>query len=229
MTRHLLLEGRSGIGKSTLLREALRAFPGRAGGFCVRRKSLDGHTLGFFVEAYPADTAGKAPELFLEPEGNRWVSRYGVFVQEAVRALEQGESADLIPLDEFGGGGLACAGAAYQGVFQNPLVSPDVLGASSGAGFGAALALFLSTGHAAATASAFLFGIGLVMPHFARMIVGGNYRYVVPSSILLGGSFLILVDNFARLLATSEIPIGILTAFVGAPFFMLLILKEGKG
>jgi iron complex transport system permease protein len=70
--------------------------------------------------------------------------------------------------------------------------------------------------------------VGLVVPHLARMLVGSDYRRLLPASLLLGGGFLLIVDNFARLLATSEIPIGILTAFVGAPFFLYLILKEGN-
>lgn len=260
------------------------------------------------------------------------------------------------------GAGLSCAGAAYQGIFQNPMVSPDVLGASAGAGFGAALGLFLGWGYQMVSLSAFLFGlaavlvvcvvssrvkynlslglvlagmmvgslftaavsylklvadpnntlpvitywlmgslasirpqdvlfaapwilggmipilllrwrinvltlgdeearcigvntkrirfivvlcatlitaaavsvsgmigwVGLVIPHFARMLVGSDYRKMLPVSMLLGGSFLLIVDNFARLLAKSEIPIGILTAFVGAPFFLYLIMREGN-
>ncbi|MBU3106927.1 FecCD family ABC transporter permease [Clostridium gasigenes] len=260
------------------------------------------------------------------------------------------------------GAGLSCAGAAYQGIFKNPMVSPDVLGASSGAGFGAALGLFLALGYKGVSVSAFLFGIiavllvylaskkmknnptlalvltgmmvsslftagisflkivadptnilpaitywlmgslasirmndvafagplivvgiipifllrwkinlltlgdeearsmgvntkrvrliimvsatlitsaavsvsgmigwvGLVIPHLARMIVGSDYRKLVPASLFLGGSYMLIVDNFARLITTSEIPIGILTAFVGAPFFMFLILKDGN-
>lgn len=260
------------------------------------------------------------------------------------------------------GAGLSCAGAAYQGIFQNPMVSPDVLGASAGAGFGAALGLFLSWGYQMVSVNAFLFGlgavvlvclvssrvkynmslglvlagmmvgslftagvsfiklvadpnnslpvitywlmgslasirpadlafaapwiiggiipilflrwrinvltlgeeqarcigvntkgvrlivvlcatlitaasvsvsgmigwVGLVIPHFARMLVGSDYRNMLPASLLLGSSFLLIVDNFARLLASSEIPIGILTAFVGAPFFLYLIIREGN-
>lgn len=260
------------------------------------------------------------------------------------------------------GAGLSAAGAAYQGIFKNPMVSPDVLGASSGAGFGAALGLFFSFSYQGISLCAFVFGlaavaavcfissrvkfnktlglvlagmmisslftaavsflklvadpnnvlpaitywlmgslasirpadvffaspwlivgvipifflrwklnvmtlgdeearcigintaavrlavivcatfitaasvsvsgligwVGLVIPHFARMLVGSDYRKLLPASLLLGGSFLLVVDNFARLLATSEIPIGILTAFVGAPFFLYLILREGN-
>ena len=260
------------------------------------------------------------------------------------------------------GAGLAAAGAAYQGIFKTPMVSPDVLGASSGAGFGAALGLFLSFSYQGVSFLAFVLGlsavgavclissrvkynqtlglvlagmmisslftaavsflklvadpnntlpvitywlmgslasirpkdlafaapwiiggiipiyllrwkinvltlgeeearcigvntsavrlavvlcatlitsaavsvsgligwVGLVIPHFARMLVGSDYRKMLPASLLLGASFLLVVDNFARLLATSEIPIGILTAFVGAPFFLWLILREGN-
>lgn len=260
------------------------------------------------------------------------------------------------------GSGLTCAGAAYQGIFQNPLVSPDVLGVSSGAGFGAALGLLIGLSYRAVSASSLLFGIlavflvylissrvkhnpalglvlggimigslftsgvsflkltadpnntlpvitywlmgslasirisdvcfaaplillgilpvyllrwqinvltlgdeeaqcigvntkriraviifcatlitaacvsvsgligwvGLVVPHLARMLVGNDYRRMLPASLLLGGSFLLIVDNMARLLSTSEIPIGILTSFVGAPFFLYLIWREGK-
>lgn len=259
------------------------------------------------------------------------------------------------------GAGLTCAGCAYQGIFRNPLVSPDVLGVSSGAGFGAALGLFLGLSYRQTTVSSFLSGmlvillvsiisrrlntpgpglvlsglmisslftsavsflkltadpsntlpaitywlmgslasirfadavfaapliflgilpvyllrwqinvltlgeeeaacigvntrrvrgiiilsatlitaaavsvsgligwVGLVMPHLARMLVGNDYRRMLPASLLLGGSFLMIVDNFARLLSTSEIPIGILTSFVGAPFFLFLLLREGK-
>ena len=260
------------------------------------------------------------------------------------------------------GGGLAGAGAVYQGIFQNPMVSPDILGASNGAAFGAALGLFYGIGYRQVSLSAFLFGliavsvvcmigqkmkfnmilgfilagimvgsifsagvsflklvadptnilpaitywlmgslasmrvqdaifagpviilgmiplmlwrwkinvltmgdeeartmgvnartvrvgiigcatlitasavsvsgligwVGLVIPHFARMIVGNDYRVMLPASVLLGSSFLLIVDNVARMLSTREIPIGILTAFVGAPFFLYLILKEGQ-
>lgn len=260
------------------------------------------------------------------------------------------------------GAGLSAAGAAYQGLFRNPMVAPDVLGASAGAGFGAALSLFLGLGYVAVTANAFICGIaavgtaylistrarqnptlgmvlagimitsifnsgtsfiklvadpnnvlpaitywlmgsiagirenelvwaavpilggllvlfllrwklnlltmgedearsmgvntkvmrtvivaaatlitaacvsisgligwvGLVIPHFARMIVGYDYRVMLPVTMLMGASFLMLVDNLARTIVTSEIPIGILTAFVGAPFFLYLILDRGN-
>jgi len=260
------------------------------------------------------------------------------------------------------GAGLSAAGAAYQGLFRNPLVSPDVLGASAGAGFGASLAILLGLNYAIVSASAFVFGIaavgtaylistrarrnttlgmvlagimisslftsgtsfvkliadptnilpsitfwlmgsisgvredrllwaaipilggmlillvlrwklnllaagedearsmgvnikvmrivvvfaatmmtsacvaisgligwiGLVIPHFARMLVGYDYRVMLPVSMLMGASFTMLVDILARSVATAEIPLGILTALVGAPFFLYLILDRGN-
>jgi iron complex transport system permease protein len=70
--------------------------------------------------------------------------------------------------------------------------------------------------------------VGLVIPHFTRMLVGNDYRTAMPVSMLMGASFLMLVDNVARSITTSEIPIGILTAFIGAPFFLYLILDRGN-
>ncbi len=260
------------------------------------------------------------------------------------------------------GAALSLAGVSYQGMFQNPMVSPDILGASSGAGFGAALAILLGAGYMGISLSAFLLGlaavmlaygisrvsrinatlamilagmmigslftsctsfvklvadteqtlpaitywlmgslvsikpqdvafvifpmiagsvplfllkwrmnlltvgeeeaqamgintsalrfivivcatlltassvaisgmigwVGLVIPHFCRMIFGYDYRKIIPASALFGASFLMVVDNIARLATTAEIPLGILTSFVGAPIFVYLILKGGS-
>ena len=257
---------------------------------------------------------------------------------------------------------LSSAGAAYQGVFQNPMASPDILGASSGAAFGAALAILLGfstagitlisffvslltvalvylvaqraqgkrvlnlvlagmvisslfnaatsyiklvadptnqlpaitywlmgslsgmrldkvvhilpamllgliplfllrwkinlltlgddeartmgvhAGHlrlgvvlcaslvtAASISVAGMIGwVGLVIPHLCRKLVGSNFKVLMPASMLAGSAFLLLTDNISRNLIATEIPIGILTAFVGAPFFLYLMLrKEG--
>ena len=69
--------------------------------------------------------------------------------------------------------------------------------------------------------------VGLVIPHMMRRLVGSDYRYLLPASLLGGGLFLLLVDNVSRNFSSAEIPIGILTAFVGAPFFLLLITRRG--
>ncbi len=254
---------------------------------------------------------------------------------------------------------LSAAGASYQGIFQNPMASPDILGASAGAAFGAALAILLNAPARFITLSAFLFSlltvalvslinskargkrllglilsgimvsslfsagtsfiklvadpnsqlpaitywlmgslsgarmsdfslailpmtagllpllllrwrfniltlgddeartmgvnaghlrlivilcatlitssavavsgtiawVGLVIPHFSRMLLGSDYRRLMPASMLLGALFLLLVDDISRNLLQTEIPIGILTAFIGAPFFLYLILR----
>ena len=67
--------------------------------------------------------------------------------------------------------------------------------------------------------------VGLVIPHLSRRLVGNDCRYLLPMSMVFGAAFLLLVDNLARCLTAVEIPIGILTAFVGAPFFVYLMIK----
>lgn len=260
------------------------------------------------------------------------------------------------------GGCLAISGAAFQGLFRNPLVSSSILGVSSGAGFGAALAIIVFNSYVATYGFAFAFGVlavilsyligrvynstptimlvlggvivssvfsalisltkyladplnelpaivfwlmgslasaryqdifiagipmligtaglfairwrinvlsmgdreahtlgintslnkgivitcatlatagavcvsgivgwvGLVIPHIGRMLVGNDNKILIPASFSLGACFLILVDDLGRILTGSEIPLGILTALVGGPFFVYL-LKRTKG
>ena len=255
---------------------------------------------------------------------------------------------------------LSAAGTAYQSVFRNPMAAPDILGASSGACFGAALAILLGLGRGAVTALAFAAGlvtvalvyviarrirgnqvvnlllsgimisslfsagtsyiklvadptnqlpaitywlmgslsgtrmqdvtfallpmaaglipllllrwrvnlltldeeearsmgvnttalrlvvilratvltaasvsvggmigwVGLVIPHLSRKLVGNDCRRLLPAAMLLGAIFLLLVDNVSRNLLAVEIPIGILTAFIGAPFFIYLMTRK---
>jgi iron complex transport system permease protein len=68
--------------------------------------------------------------------------------------------------------------------------------------------------------------IGLVTPHIVRMLIGPDNRVVIPASILVGGIFLVLSDTIARTFF-SDLPVGIITAFVGAPFFIWLIYQRG--
>lgn len=263
------------------------------------------------------------------------------------------------------GSGLSLSGATYQGLFKNPMVSPDLLGASAGAGFGAAIAILLSFNSIGIQISAFLFGIGAVMltyfistiigrnnnailvlvltgmvvstlfssfismikyvadpysklpaitfwlmgglssisskdvlilaivtlfgglplylirwklnvlsfgeeeatalgvdtlkiriiailcstlmtaaavsisgiigwvgliiPHFARLIVGPNYKALIPASILIGSTYLLIVDDIARSLFSMELPIGVLTSLLGAPIFIFMLMKGKRG
>lgn len=71
--------------------------------------------------------------------------------------------------------------------------------------------------------------IGLVIPHLARAIVGPDYRRLLPASMLLGSLYLLLVDDMARCLLSMEIPIGILTALLGVPFFAVIFRHNAKG
>jgi len=69
--------------------------------------------------------------------------------------------------------------------------------------------------------------VGLVIPHFLRILKGTDYRYLLKSSALLGAVFLVFADTLARtIIAPAELPIGILTAMVGAPFFLWLLVKS---
>jgi iron complex transport system permease protein len=263
------------------------------------------------------------------------------------------------------GAGLSTSGAAYQGLFRNPMVSPDILGASAGAGFGAAAGILFGFGIVGIQCMSFAFGlaavlltcaaasrlsragdpiltlvlvgilvgsiftalvslakyvadpysklpaitfwlmgslaaihvrdvqfalapmllglaplvllrwnlnvlsfgeeearalgaatgklrwiiilcatlltasavsvagmvgwVGLVIPHLARMIVGPDYRVLLPASLLLGGAYMLLVDDLARSIYATEIPLGILTSLVGAPFFLYLLTRSRRG
>ena len=70
--------------------------------------------------------------------------------------------------------------------------------------------------------------VGLVVPHLSRKLTGSNFKKLLPASMLAGAAFLLLVDDLSRNLLATEIPIGILTAFIGAPFFLYMMLrKEG--
>lgn len=69
--------------------------------------------------------------------------------------------------------------------------------------------------------------IGLLIPHISRMIFGNNNKSVIPASIGLGAIFMVIIDTIARSAIASEIPISILTAVIGAPFFIILLRKTG--
>ncbi len=68
--------------------------------------------------------------------------------------------------------------------------------------------------------------IGLVIPHAARLMVGSDHRKLIPASALLGASFLVIVDTLARTVSVAEIPLGVLTALVGAPAFAWLLRRH---
>lgn len=92
------------------------------------------------------------------------------------------------------------------------------------------IVVFATLGTAAVVAVSGLIGfVGIIVPHTVRLLTSASYRVIVPLSILLGGVFLVLADIIARTaVAPAEIPIGVVTAIVGAPFFAF-VLRTSKG
>jgi iron complex transport system permease protein len=87
------------------------------------------------------------------------------------------------------------------------------------------LVVAATVGTAAAVAVTGLIGfVGIIVPHAIRLVVGGSYRMLVPLSFVVGAGFLVLVDAVARTaLSPAEVPIGVVTAFLGAPFFAVIL------
>jgi iron complex transport system permease protein len=71
--------------------------------------------------------------------------------------------------------------------------------------------------------------VGLVIPHIARMLVGPGFGRLLPVSVLIGAGYLLIVDTLARTIAQVEVPLGILTAVIGAPFFVWLLARGRRG
>jgi len=71
--------------------------------------------------------------------------------------------------------------------------------------------------------------VGLVVPHIARMLVGPGFGLLLPAATLLGGCYLLVVDTLARTISTTEVPLGILTAVIGAPVFVWLLAAGRRG
>jgi len=71
--------------------------------------------------------------------------------------------------------------------------------------------------------------VGLVIPHLCRMLVGPDHRALMPTTLCVGAAYLILIDNLSRIISPAEVPLGILTALVGAPFFAYLLRKTKGG
>lgn len=71
--------------------------------------------------------------------------------------------------------------------------------------------------------------VGLVIPHLVRLLIGSDNRVLLPASALFGGLYLLLVDTLARSVVEVELPVGILTAIIGAPIFVILLVRRSKG
>jgi iron complex transport system permease protein len=82
---------------------------------------------------------------------------------------------------------------------------------------------------AAVSVSGIIGWIGLLIPHFARLLVGPDFGRLLPASMLLGAGYLLAVDTLARTIANIEVPLGVLTAFIGTPFFIWLLAASRRG
>jgi len=71
--------------------------------------------------------------------------------------------------------------------------------------------------------------IGLVIPHLARNIAGPNYKVLLPTSFFMGGAFLLIVDTISRTIFSIEVPLGIITSLIGAPFYLWLLARSRRG
>jgi len=71
--------------------------------------------------------------------------------------------------------------------------------------------------------------VGLMTPHLLRLVIGSDHRRLIPASVLGGATLLILADLIARtIVAPSELPVGVVTALIGGPFFIYLLRREGR-
>lgn len=71
--------------------------------------------------------------------------------------------------------------------------------------------------------------VGLIAPHITTMLFGGDYRYNIPASCLLGALLLLLSDTLSRIIiAPSELPVGVITSLIGVPFFIYLIIRRKR-
>jgi len=71
--------------------------------------------------------------------------------------------------------------------------------------------------------------VGLIVPHLMRLVVGADHRRLLPAAALFGGAFLVLADTLARnLFSPRQLPVGVLTALIGVPLFLILLNRTGR-
>ncbi len=133
----------------------------------------------------------------------------------------------LIPL--VAATGLLWLNARSLNVMSGGRLQAELLGESSTRRYWEIyLAASLLTGLAVSIAGAIGF-VGLIVPHLMRLIVGADHRRLLPAAALFGGSFLVLADTAARtLLAPRQLPVGVLTALIGVPLFLLLLNRAAR-
>jgi iron complex transport system permease protein len=145
-------------------------------------------------------------------------------------SLAAASAADLIPL--FGPVALGTLILLALRWRMNVLSLPDeearALGLPTGPMRVAVIAAATLVTSASVATAGIIGWVGLVVPHIARTLVGPDFGRLIPTAALLGGGFLLVIDTLARTAAAIEIPLGILTAIVGTPFFVWLLTGVSK-
>jgi iron complex transport system permease protein len=113
-------------------------------------------------------------------------------------------------------------------VMSLPEEEARALGVPTGALRAAIIAAATLVTSASVAAAGVVGWVGLVVPHLARTLVGPDFARLVPAAAILGGGFLLVIDTVARTAAPVEIPLGILTAFIGTPFFIWLLASVNR-
>lgn len=146
-------------------------------------------------------------------------------------SLSRTSAADLLPL--LGPVGLGTAVLLALRWKMNVMSLPDeearALGAPTTLLRVAIVAAATLVTSASVAAAGIVGWVGLVVPHLARFLVGPSFGRLLPATALLGGGFMLLIDTLARTLAPVEIPLGVLTAVVGTPFFLWLLRGTQRG
>ncbi len=105
----------------------------------------------------------------------------------------------------------------------------QALGVSTGVTRAAVIAAATLMTASVVSISGIIGWVGLLIPHFARLLVGPDFGRLLPTAAFLGGAFMLLVDTLARTVASIEVPLGVLTALVGTPFFVWLLATVRRG
>ena len=93
----------------------------------------------------------------------------------------------------------------------------------------ACIVLVAAVTGAAVSVSGVIGFVGIVVPHLLRLVIGPGHRWLLPATMLFGAALLLIADTFARTVAApAELPIGIVTAVIGAPFFLYLLLRQSS-
>ncbi len=135
------------------------------------------------------------------------------------------------------GSSMAVSGAVMQGITANPLAAPEIMGVSAGAAVVvvACLTLFTSVTGQVLVAAAFAGGalagvvVGLIAPHIARRLVGGRHLALLPTSAAVGVVLMLAADALGRgVNPPLEVPVGLVTALIGGPYFLYLLAKTAR-